>query len=80
MLCSICFSEIEKVGDWDSGNNASPVNTGRCCNTCDNAVVIPARLRTMLEKIPQSVYIDMLREQHAELTKILAAFDAHVPS
>ena len=32
MLCSICFNEIPKVGDWDSGNNAYPVNHGRCCD------------------------------------------------
>ena len=51
MKCSICFNEIEKVRDpatnevvWDKGNNAEPVNSGRCCNDCNGMVVIPVRL------------------------------------
>lgn len=26
------------------GNNAEPVNSGRCCDDCNQAVVIPARI------------------------------------
>ncbi len=26
------------------GNNAEPVNSGRCCDVCNNSVVIPARI------------------------------------
>lgn len=37
--CSICQSKF--VG-W--GNNAQPVNDGTCCDDCNSAVVIPARL------------------------------------
>ncbi len=45
MKCSICGKEIavEKNG-WSEGNNAEPVNSGRCCNHCNNTVVIPTRL------------------------------------
>ena len=46
MKCSICNKEIlVKGGGWDSGNNAQPVNDGRCCDECNMAVVVPARLR-----------------------------------
>jgi hypothetical protein len=49
MKCSICRNEIEvKVfgsSIWDEGNNAYPVNEGRCCDDCDSSVVIPARLK-----------------------------------
>lgn len=47
MLCSICFNEIPVVNGWAEGNNADPVNPGRCCHDCDAQVVIPARIRLM---------------------------------
>jgi hypothetical protein len=48
--CSICKDPIEVIGTWESGNNAWPVNDGRCCNTCDMTVVLPARLQDMFEQ------------------------------
>jgi len=44
MKCSICFGEIAKVGTWDKGNNAQPVNNGRCCDSCNVNIVVPARM------------------------------------
>tara|TARA_R110002020_G_C16061996_1_gene755530 strand:- start:521 stop:790 length:270 start_codon:yes stop_codon:yes gene_type:complete len=50
MKCSICEGEIEEKKNirgevfWDGGNNAQPVNNGRCCDTCDCFIVIPARM------------------------------------
>ena len=41
-ICSICQREFT---EW--GNNAWPVNTGKCCNACDIEVIIPARIRIM---------------------------------
>ena len=38
--CSICGVAI---GDR-FGNNAQPVNAGRCCSMCNTTVVIPVRL------------------------------------
>ena len=32
---------------WDSGENAQPVNDGRCCLKCNDTFVIPARLADM---------------------------------
>ena len=29
---------------WGEGNNAQPVNDGRCCNVCNWTDVIPTRL------------------------------------
>lgn len=47
MECSICKEEIPSRGGWDQGNNAEPVNDGRCCDDCDWNVVIPARIAEM---------------------------------
>lgn len=38
-LCSICKNAY--VG---FGNNAEPINEGRCCDKCDERIVIPIRL------------------------------------
>ena len=50
MKCCICKGEIEKQyteeGEmyWDQGNNAQPIDDGRCCNECNAHIVIPARM------------------------------------
>ena len=38
-ICSICKKEY-----FGWGNNAQPVNDGRCCDDCNTTAVIPARL------------------------------------
>lgn len=49
-FCSICTEPIDKqrLEDgtvyWDQGHNAEPINHGRCCSSCNNSVVLPARL------------------------------------
>ena len=47
MKCTICGLEIKMDADekWDGGHNAEPINEGRCCEKCNNTVVIPMRLR-----------------------------------
>ena len=45
MNCSICEEKI--IADpfgWEGGNNAEPINDGKCCYLCDINVVLPARL------------------------------------
>ena len=44
MNCSICNNKINDR----FGNNAQPVNNGRCCNDCNSTVVIPARIKEMM--------------------------------
>lgn len=39
-ICSICKKQY--VG---YGNNAEPINEGRCCEECNCKKVIPARLK-----------------------------------
>ena len=34
---------------WTGGNNAYPINDGRCCNDCNAKYVIPARMAQMME-------------------------------
>tara|TARA_R100001509_G_scaffold134254_1_gene87823 strand:- start:278 stop:460 length:183 start_codon:yes stop_codon:yes gene_type:complete len=49
--CSICGGYIEpmrnKDGEvvWEHGNNAQPINDGRCCDDCNWSVVIPERFK-----------------------------------
>jgi len=38
-ICSICSAKYDGFG-----NNAQPVNDGRCCDDCNATVVIPTRL------------------------------------
>lgn len=41
--CSICGGSIAATSQWHGGNNAWPVNDGRCCDICNTFRVIPAR-------------------------------------
>ena len=43
--CVICGEPIgvDSYG-WDGGRNADPVAEGRCCEDCDNTIVLPARM------------------------------------
>ena len=46
LVCSICKEPIvPNWHGWAGGNNAEPINSGRCCDVCDNLYVIPERLR-----------------------------------
>jgi len=43
--CSICEDVIIPDPDgWNGGHNAEPVNSGRCCSTCNTRVVTPTRI------------------------------------
>jgi hypothetical protein len=45
MDCSICGDAIKVTSyGWASGNNAEPINEGRCCDACNITVVLPVRL------------------------------------
>ena len=50
--CDICFNDIPvESNGWDSGNNAEPVvKDGRCCNKCNDLIVIPRRINDFLRK------------------------------
>lgn len=44
--CSICDGLLQPwyPGATGYGHNAEPINHGRCCNGCNDTVVIPARI------------------------------------
>lgn len=59
MKCSICNGKIDKQfrSDgkmfWDKGHNPSPIKNGendRCCSSCNDTVVIPARFKTLVNR------------------------------
>jgi hypothetical protein len=45
MNCSICNDTYKGFG-----NNAWPINNGRCCAWCDNNVVTPVRIKQYFER------------------------------
>ena len=48
MKCSICDLDIGvDVYGWDEGHNAEPFD-GRCCASCNDFVVVPARLQSII--------------------------------
>lgn len=51
MKCCICGNEIPVTSyGWSEGNNAQPVKDGRCCDKCNDEVVMPARIAMMYEE------------------------------
>jgi hypothetical protein len=50
--CSICFNAIGiDTNGWDGGHNAQPINNGRCCEVCNETVVIKARLQKFADSL-----------------------------
>ena len=43
--CILCKKEIEGFG-----NNALPIESGRCCDSCNNTKVIPVRLKQITKE------------------------------
>lgn len=43
--CSICGEDYD---GW--GNNAWPINNGRCCDRCNDTVVLPRRIVDFIKK------------------------------
>jgi hypothetical protein len=52
LTCSICGEKItpHPISGWAGGNNADPINDGRCCDDCDAMVVIPERIARIYRK------------------------------
>lgn len=45
LRCVLCGDEI-----YDGiGNNAQPVDDGRCCDVCNTTIVIPRRIMNMVK-------------------------------
>jgi len=47
--CSICHVKMVS-SEYKYGNNAHPVNNGRCCDTCNITIVIPARIEQIKQQ------------------------------
>lgn len=45
-VCSICGKNYEGYG-----NNAEPVNNGRCCNDCNATIVVPRRMQDYINQL-----------------------------
>jgi len=62
-ICCICSNPIEaeftESGDayWTDGHNAEPVAEGRCCDKCNDNIVIPTRLINAGLSIEESISV-----------------------
>jgi ClpX C4-type zinc finger len=63
--CSICFRRYTEFG-----HPAEPVRSGRCCNACNDLVVIPARLRAAREATVAPPALTAVSEDH----KVVCSF------
>lgn len=50
IICCICGKKYSSYG-----NNAQPIKSGRCCDTCNIELVIPKRMK-ILEKYNENTY------------------------
>lgn len=54
ILCCLCGDKIEvQISGWKYGHNPSPLGKNendRCCDSCNDSEVIPARLKLMFNK------------------------------
>ena len=52
LICSICSKPIlpHPISGWAGGNNAEPLNSGRCCDECDSKYVIPYRIALIVTR------------------------------
>ena len=55
LKCCICHGEIEKKvhnGEvyWETGHNAEPIQEGRCCDKCNDSIVIPVRIARLINR------------------------------
>jgi hypothetical protein len=68
MNCSICNAQTRQWAPQCWGNNADPY-PGRCCDDCNQAYVIPARLALIrqgefrTEKVSEELY-EQIRKQN----------------
>ena len=69
--CSICQYPIEvNWMGWADGNNAMPVNDGRCCDRCNDSIVLHARTELADDLTSKA---DELRRQAAIWSDRMAA-------
>ena len=57
MECCICGRRIT------NGNSAYPVNLGKCCDTCNLIVVVPARIKLSRIKVGSKIRINKMLDE-----------------
>ena len=69
--CSICKAKIDeqvikntKQVYWTEGHNAEPINDGRCCTSCNNAVVVPLRVLKLVNPKLDDINNSIIKALH----------------
>ena len=56
------FHDIEVY--WTEGHNAEPINDGRCCTSCNNAVVVPLRVLRLVNPKLDDINNSIIKALH----------------
>jgi len=54
--CCLCDGDIDhhktEEGEvyWTLGHNALPIKEGQCCDFCNSTIVLPKRIKNILER------------------------------
>jgi hypothetical protein len=76
MLCVLCGEELQDFGNYQEGNNPSPLAyIGRCCDECDLEKVLPARCNLLGEAGEQLARDYQEAINRREVIVTLAAYD-----
>jgi len=69
--CSICKEKIDEQFTknankvyWTEGHNAEPINDGRCCTSCNNAVVVPYRILKLVNPKLDDINNSIIKALH----------------
>ena len=79
MKCIICKDNIKvhELSGWSEGHNAEPVKSGRCCDDCNDDVVMGVRFHfalnpnthTTIEELTKTLLISSTRRRKTTFRK-----------
>jgi hypothetical protein len=80
--CDLCVGYIDLLRNaedeviWNAGHNAAPLSEGRCCTSCNDLHVVPARLASFTNTTPKYI-ADCLRQEADMVEKFAKEVDVH---
>ena len=80
--CALCVGYIDLLRNaedeviWNAGHNAAPLSEGRCCTSCNDLHVVPARLASFTNTTPKYI-ADCLRQEADMVEQFAKEVDVH---